>query len=205
MENYPGNQKVGPEEPRKRRVEPVVTNRVTRHKKSLGSRFRETFFSGSSAKSVWGNVFFEVMIPAGKDLVMDSLTQTIRGVLYGEGPSPRRSPQTGSGTIVNYNRMSSGPSRSPSAIAPSAPRARANDFEDVVFETRMEADDVLEALYTVLQKYEQVTVSDFNDLINVTGSWTDEKWGWTDLRGSRVTRTNHGYLLVLPSPEHLYK
>jgi hypothetical protein len=36
------------------------------------------------------------------------------------------------------------------------------------------------------------------DLIDITASFVDHKYGWTDLTDARVRRINGGYLLDLP-------
>jgi len=79
-----------------------------------------------------------------------------------------------------------------------------HNFDEIYFESRHEADDVLGRLYDLLSQYDQATVGDFYELSGITESFTDQKWGWTDLQGSRVTRSRGGaYLVELPRPEPL--
>lgn len=84
-------------------------------------------------------------------------------------------------------------------------RARANfDFDEIILPTRVEADQVLERMFDLLDKYEIVTVADLYDLVGVDSNYTDEKYGWEDLRGADVDRLSRGgYLLDLPRPEPL--
>ena len=43
-------------------------------------------------------------------------------------------------------------------------------------------------------------MADLYDMVNITGDYTDTKWGWYDLRGAGVERIRSGYLLDLPRP-----
>jgi hypothetical protein len=83
-------------------------------------------------------------------------------------------------------------------------RGRAkHDFDEIVLDQRSEAEEVIDRLYDVVNKYEQATVADLYDLVGLSSNHTDHKWGWTDLRGSGVSRIRDGYLLDLPDPEPL--
>jgi len=49
-----------------------------------------------------------------------------------------------------------------------------------------------------------VTVADLYELTGIASSHTDNKWGWTELRGARAVRTRDGhFLLDLPDPQPL--
>src|SRR3954454_10116741 len=84
-------------------------------------------------------------------------------------------------------------------------RARArHDFDEIVLESRGEAEEVIDRMYDLLSRYDSVSVADMYELTGIQSAHTDQKWGWTDLRGSTVTRTRAGgYLLDLPEPQPL--
>ena len=52
----------------------------------------------------------------------------------------------------------------------------------------------------VASEFEQATVADLYELAGITSSFTDNKWGWMDLRGANVKRVREGYQLNLPKP-----
>lgn len=215
MENFPSNshrtkpahtEEVKPEE---KKVTQVVTGEVTRRKKPLGKRLSETFIGGD-ATSVWSYVAFDVMIPAAKDMIADAFSQGVERMLFGDVRSPSR---RGGGSRygspaghVSYNRFSgSGTRREREETRPRmSPRARAShDFDEIILDTRAEAEEVLERMFDVMNQYQQVTVADLYDLVGVTGNYTDQNWGWQELRGAGVTKAGRGYLLDLPKPESL--
>ena len=75
----------------------------------------------------------------------------------------------------------------------------ARSFDDVYFDSRGEAELVRDGMLEALDVYKQVTVADFYDLAGVTTEFTDNKFGWVDLRGIEVRRSpRYGYYIVLP-------
>lgn len=212
MENYPGNsKKVTPKQPTKKaaspapqekKVEKIVVNKVTRRKKPLGRKFSETFVGGD-AESVWAYVFNDVLVPAAKDMVADAVSQGIEKMLFGESRGRSRGATVASAAYTSYNRISTQAKTSASRrdISPSA-RA-SHSFDEIILATRAEAQEVLDSLFTLTSDYDVATVADLYEMVGQTGTFTDEKWGWFDMRGSSVTRIKGGYLLNLPRPEHI--
>ena len=189
--------------PGEKKIEQVTITKVTKRKKGLGKRFVETFAGGDDARTVFGYVVLEVVVPATKDLIADVGTQAIERFLYGEGRSaPRRPGAARSTGYTNYSRYSQARPVEPREISKVA-RAR-HEFEEVVISSRPEAEAVLSAMYEVLEKYKAISVADFYDLVGITAGHTDIKWGWEDLRGTTIVRTRAGgYVLELPKPEPL--
>lgn len=219
MDDFPSNshksrvpetvveKKPAPEQ--EKRVEKIVEGAVIQRKKPLGRRFMETFFSGD-AHGVVSYIIVDVLLPAAKDTVADAVSQGFERLLFGEVRSTSRrtgARPSGSSGFVSYNRYS------PSSVArreePRGPRdisqrARAtHDFDEIILATRSEAEEVIGRLFDVVARYEAATVADLYELLGLTAKFTDDKWGWTDLRGAGVTRVRNGYLLDLPRPEPL--
>lgn len=185
-----------------KKIEKVVKGDISRRKKPLGRRFAETFIQGD-ARSAWGYVALDVLLPAAKDMVADAFTQGVEKMLYGEARSSyRRGGSPKGGGYTAYNRAGGSVLRreDPRDRGPSRAARAQHNFDDIIIPTRVEAIEVLERMYDLLSKFEVVTLSDMYDLVGVTASFTDEKWGWTDLRGSDVRKVRDGYLLDLPRP-----
>jgi hypothetical protein len=60
-------------------------------------------------------------------------------------------------------------------------------------------------MYDYMSRFGTVSVAHLYELTGIQSSHTDMKWGWDELRGSRVVpqRNGGGYLLDLPEPEPL--
>jgi hypothetical protein len=187
-----------------KRVSRVVEGTVSRRKTPLGKRFMQTFVGGDDAQTVVQYVFLEVIAPTIKDLVVDAITQSVERAMFGENARNGSARRTRS--YVNYGRYSSPTPRDGARPDPRevSKKVRTQDFEEVIVETRHEAQDVIDALFELTSKYNQATVADLYDLVGTTGDFTDQNWGWRDLRGSSAVRMRDGrYLLDLPRPEAL--
>lgn len=186
-------------------ITPVVSSGAVRRKKSLRKQFSETFVAGD-AKTALRYVAFDVLLPAAKDMVVESFTQGIEKLIFGD--SRRRGsthPQAGPTGYVSYNRYSSpmgGRSSGPSRAISRQARARHN-FDEIILDDRVEAEEVIDKLFELVSRYESATVADLYELVGLSSTHTDHKWGWTDLHGSGVSRIRGGYLLDLPEPEPL--
>lgn len=208
MENYPGNsqKKAKDENSAKPRIESVVTGEVIRQKKSLGRRFADTF-TGADAKSVWEFIVMDVLVPAAKDMVSDAVSQGVERMLFGDSTSRSRgrgySGPSSTGSYVSYNRFSA-PSISRREGPEKKHRARqSSDQNEVILQSRHEADEVLDKLFDQVNNYDYATVADLYDLLGEESQFTDQNWGWTSMKGSDVVRVRQGYLIKLPKPEPL--
>lgn len=212
IQNYPSNSQKAkkPEsaKPKKDIQEKPKLEKVAsgeHRKKSLGKRITETF-TGDDATSVGEYVLFDVVIPAAKTMISDAVGQGVERMLFGDVRRPRTSGIGQRANYTNYNRMRPATTTSPGrAFEPDGPvlskRARAShDFGEVVLEDRGKAEIVLERMSEALDIYGLVTVTDFYDLVGISGSYTDDKWGWSDLRSARVVRDRAGYFIDLPNP-----
>lgn len=215
QEEFPANTHAarakGTRAPRDEKVVPkVVTGSVTRRKKPFGKRLAEVFVA-DDAQSVGSYIVFDVLIPAAKDVIADVVSQAIERTLFGGARSTSRRTgfrPGGSAGHVSYNRYSSSApwNREKRDERPSiSRRARgSHDFDEIILATRGEAEEVIDRLFDLIARYEQATVSDLYELVGLSGNFTDERWGWTDIRGAGVTRIgSDGYLLDLPKPEPL--
>lgn len=199
MEEFPANNSSKKKEPV---VGKVVENEVTRRKQPLGRRFASTFIKGE-ATSVWEYVLWDILIPSAKDTIADSISQGAERMLFGEARSSSRrtgrAPTRNGGSRVIYEGMSSKRAERPERSRPS----RTHDFDEIVLATRPEADAVLDAMFDLIKQYETVTVTQFYDLVDVTGTYMDNKWGWNSLEGVDVQRVREGYIITLPRPVQL--
>jgi hypothetical protein len=204
MPEYPSNSNASREPAKKEPIERVTQSEAFQRKKSVGKRFSETFLGGD-ARSVGSYIFFDVFLSAARDMVVDMVTMGAERMFYGES-RPRASrgfrPTGGFAGHTNYNRVAAGLRPDPREAM--SHRARAtHDFGEIIIDTRVEAEAVVDKMFHQIEKYGQVTVADLYDLVGITSAYTDNKWGWIDLQGTDIRRTRDGYLLKLPPPDSL--
>lgn len=198
--NYPSNAKKDAGKHKAPIIEPVVTGQVIKRKRPLFSRLGDNLKAEDSG-SVGEYIILEVLLPAAKNMISDAVSQGIDRILFGSS-SPRRSADTRPG-YTNYNRVRpTGAYETRRDDISHRARAR-HQFDEIILATRAEAEDVLEGLRELISVYEVAKVTDLYELLNFTGEFTDERWGWTDLRNARIKAVRGGYLLDLPKTEPL--
>lgn len=208
MQDFPANSqkaKARSEEPLK--IDRVTSAEAVRPKRGLGRQFKETFIGGS-ARMALEYMTMEVIVPAIQDTMLDALQGGLERLIRGES-RPRKPMTTATYSNVgrfNYQGISTGGGRpsSPPRSLSRASRER-HDFREIVIPNRREAEEVIDRLFDILNRYDSVTVANLYALTGIDSSHTDHKWGWTNLRGARAVpaRRAGGFLLDLPSPEPL--
>jgi hypothetical protein len=188
-------------------VKKVVEGEIVVRKKSLGKRFRDTFLA-EDGMTIREYVTDELIIPAVRDLIYDITIGSVERALFRDGrPSRSRSirPSLPGGAVRYDLAARNAVGRREDPRPPVSRRSRTSqDFsEEVVFDTRVDAEAVLTGMYDILEQYNEVKLSDFFELIGRSSNYVDERYGWTNLFGSRPVRTRHGWLLDLPRTEQL--
>jgi hypothetical protein len=186
----------------RKKLESVVEGEVIQRKRSLWRKFTETF-TGDDAKSVGQYVFFDVMVPAFKEMVVDMGREGLERMFFGDSrhhgrSSSERKPYTPYGNVSYRGRDER--DREPERSFSRRDRASHN-FKEIVLPTRGEAEEVIERLGDAIEQYGTATVEDLYDLVGISGSFTDVKYGWTTARGMSADRVRNGFYLNLPSPQ----
>ena len=198
----------------RQKISRVTDEKVTMKKKSLTRKITENF-AGDEVGNVGEYILFDVILPSAKSMISDAVSQGIERMLFGDSSRRRSTSAFGGGRNNNtaYNRMHSSntfnagasqqqaPVPQRSAMSPQA-RAR-HDFSSIGFETRLAAEQTIDAMADQVLRYGTCTVSDLYDAVGETSDFTDNSWGWTDLRGARVRGVRGGFVLDLPATEEL--
>lgn len=194
MEEYKSNShKAKTEAAETKKVNKVVKGKVVTKKKNAVSKVADNLIS-EDVHNVKDYVLMDVLLPAVKKTIFDMITNGLDMLLYnGEGRRDRK----GSSPYVSYNRFSD--NRSSYRRESDRPRqSRGYSHDDIVLESRGEAEEVLDRMDELLDTYGMVSVADLYDLVGITGEYTDNKYGWTSLRSAEAIRVRDGYMLKLP-------
>jgi hypothetical protein len=202
--DYQGNshklrEGAGKREQKPEKFEPVVKGEVKMAKKSFGQKFKGVFFGGEF-RNAMRYVTAEVLLPALRNLMVDTTTKGVERMVYGESTSMRRRP-TAYGSRTQY----SSPMRRDAPYIPDQRPIRQvrRDTNDVILANRDEAEQVLERLIDIVDKYDVASVADLYDLLRLPSSPVDNKWGWTYLNTTEIRQVRDGYLLDLPPAEEI--
>lgn len=174
-----------------KRTEKVVTGVVKKKKRGLFSKLSGEFIS-EDAKNVKSYVFGEVLIPAIKKAISDIVTDGIDIILYGES---RKGGRRSTADRVSYRNYYDRDSRRDSRMPVSY---NSYSYDDIILSTRGEAEDVLSRMDELIDSYGLVRVADLYDLVGITGNFTDNKYGWTNIRNAEIMRVRDGYMIKMP-------
>lgn len=174
-----------------KKVEKVVTGKVVTRKKSVFSKLSDEFIS-EDAKNVKSYVFGEVLIPAIKKAISDIVTDGIDMILYG---GSRKDGRRSNVDRVSYTKYSSGPGPR-THVAASSNRY---SYDDIILDSRSEAQEVLDRLDEIVDSYGFATVADLFDLVGKSCDYTANRYGWMSTRSAEVVRLRDGgYLIKMP-------
>ena len=198
MEEYKSNSHKSREEQRaaiatEKKVKKVVNGSVKARKKSEIQKFADVFIQ-EDAQKVKSYILMDVLVPAVKKAISDIVTNGIDMILYGDTGHTKKS---GSASKISYRSYYD---KKDEHRNHSSNRTRKGyDYDDIILDNRGEAEEVLFRMDELIDTYGLVSVADFYDLVGITGNYTDNKYGWTDIRSASVVRVHgNGYMIKLP-------
>jgi hypothetical protein len=194
LNKYAPNSNKAKSEEEAKKVEKVVSGVVKTKKKSEFRKLSDIFISEDAA-NVKNYIFMDVLVPAIKKAVSDIVRDGIDMILYG---STGRSQRSTNASYVSYDRFSDRRYTSNTRETASNRTRVGYSYEDVIIPNRAEAEEVLSRMDELIEQYGFASVADLYDLVGVTGNYTDNKYGWNNLRNADVVRDREGYLLRLP-------
>lgn len=172
-----------------KKIEKVASGKI---KKKNEVRKLADVFIADDVSNVKSYVVMDIIIPAVKKAISDVVTNGVDMILYGEsGRSKKRS------TVdhVSYNRFSD----KRDDRRDYRTTKRGFDLDDIIFDTRGDAEAVRDQMEDVIDNYGFVTVADLYDMAQLTAPpYTSTKYGWTNIRYAEVVRVRDGYIIKLP-------
>lgn len=187
------------------KVEQITSAAGVQRKKSVSRRIAENF-TGADASSVGQHVLFDVILPRVKDLIFDVGESALRRALFGDGAKGIASRGSSVRGYTPYNTIAT--SATPKVMPQNnKPMVWASDeFGEIIVPSRGEAAEVMDKMGNLIETYGMASVSDLKAAVGLTGSFTDEKFGWITMGGTDVRRVGGnqpGYLLIFPRAEEL--
>lgn len=194
-ENLPDNSHKSrnekPEPPEVKRAEKVVHGKVKTKKNDM--RKLTDIFISEDVGNVKSYIVMDVIVPAVKKAIYDLIVGTLDMSLYGGRGNGKR-PGADRVSYKDYN----GVSRRDDRFYGGSKTTSGYSYDDIVVETRGEAEAVLSRMDEIMEEYEIVRVADLYDLVGVTGDYTDNKYGWTNIRNAEIVRVRDGYKIKMP-------
>lgn len=176
-----------------KKVEKIVKGNVKTRKKTGARKFADVFIA-EDISNVKSYILMDVLVPAIKKAISDIVTNGIDMILYPGGTG--RSNKSSSASKISYRNYYD--KRDEDRRTHENRTRHVYSYDDIVLEHRSEAEDVLARMDELIETYDVVSVADLYDLIGKTCNYTDNKYGWTNIRTAEVVHVRDGYLLKLP-------
>lgn len=201
MSEYPGNSDKSKKESTTKEVvrekkQSVIQGTASTKKKGLLSRFSETFTLGHT-NDVKNYILVDILIPSVKKALYDMVVNGTDMILF-RGQGGGRRGQKSNISRASYADYHTG-TRYGSQVAPVPVQRTGFEYDEIIFETIVDAEQVLRSMDAVLEQYDSVSVADLYEFAGLTNpNWNVHKYGWTNIAGSYALPVRDGYILKLP-------
>lgn len=206
-------EKVKNVEDEKPKQEKIISSNVTKvdvKKKSLFERTILAIIGPNGIKSLGGYLTRDIIGPAIKNIIVDSVTSGINMLVYKDDNHVTYSKRN-YGQPVNYNKQSKVSYGTAYSSTPNKGRQYYDDTpfgnkskayaDEYLFKDRREALDVLNELRNNILKYNYVSLADYYDMIGAPSVFTDNNYGWSWLEEVPIRNVQGGFVIQLPEVE----
>ena len=176
----------------KKKVEKIVKGTVKPKKKNEIRKLADIFISDDVA-NVKSYILMGVLVPSIKSAISDIVKNGIDMILY--NGSPPTSKKTSNSQRVSYRSYYDKDNKN----SKYEERNDYPEYDELIFDDRAEAEDVLYMMKELIEVYGTVSIADLYDLVGITSkNYTDNNYGWFDLHRADIRSINGGWLLKLP-------
>lgn len=183
IDQYKGNSDADRKETQ--RASKVISGNARIKKKTEIQKFTSLFIP-DDMDSVRTSIS-SIIVSGIKRIVLDTITTMLTGEARSSYSSSRRASR------VSYDKYYEEP-----VVRSNGRMASVMNTDDVIFETRSEARDVLDAMDDIISRYRVASVGDFYDLAGLTYDYTLDSYGWDNLRNAKISETRDGYIIRMP-------
>ena len=177
----------------KREIKKVVSGKV-KTRENKGRKFADIFIS-EDAGNIGSHIVMDVLVQVIKDTIFKVGRDSLEMLLFGRsggGSSSNRSSDR-----ISYRKYYDDNRRDDRSRSGSSSSGRFT-YQDIVFDSRRDAEAVRDQMLDAIDRYNMVTVFDMYDMADLNPPYTSDKDGWYGLRGIDVVRDRDGWILKLP-------
>lgn len=179
------------------KVNKVISGNVVGKRRDPIKKVGQLFFA-EDISSIKNYIIFDVLLPAIKNVVADSITNSVSMALFGDfRTGTNRSGITSAlNSPTKYStvyRMGESPK-----IA-STSRSRFF-FENPIVEDKADAERVIRDLQDLIEAQEYATVADMYSMLGVKSEPTYNNYGWYKIGQAKPIPVKEGWVINLPKP-----
>ena len=173
-------------------IKKIINGAARKKSKTKSEKIRHSFIP-EDLNLIGDYIIRDILIPSVKSIIFESF----KTILFGEDKDEVTGSRSSTFSRVAYDKKYGDSIYK--RYKPSG--STLFDYDDIVFESKMDAELVLDELYDVLERYNVVTLNDFYDMAGESNdNYQYSKYGWTDLKGSKIVSVREGYVIKLPKP-----
>lgn len=175
-------------------IQKVVSGEVKTKKQSELKKFASIFVP-DDVDDVKTYILTEQILPTARDLIFD----IIKTIIYGGDSRDYR--RAGS-SRTSYERYYDDRNARKTSYA----KRNTYDYDDIVFRSRGDAEEVLETIDDLMERYHNVSIADLYEAAGLDCPHTYNRYGWDDnnnLRNAKIVRSGDGYMIKLPKARPL--
>lgn len=187
------------EEQKKDDIRPIVQGKIK--EKTFADKAADAFLS-EDTKTVKNYILWDILVPGLKNAFADMVIGGIEMALFGSTRG-RKSSRRGDTHVSYSSYYDTDRDTSPRSRMARNGRGDKYDFSDIELDSRGDAEEVIASMEELVKKYGAASVSDLCSLVGVNYKYTDNKWGWTDIRDFSYRRSGRCYVLDFAAPIYL--
>lgn len=182
----------------------IISSTPIKPKRGLIRRLLDGMLGPDGFRRIGEYVGQDIIIPAVKNVIADSVKSTVEMALFGESKPSNRNTYTSARDSVRYVQPKTDYTNRHSVTKPVERTVRTNfHVKEYVITDRFEAAEVLNTLIEAADMYNSVSLADYYDMIGVEPDFTAENYGWTidTIIKATILPTRGGYIIRFPQLE----
>lgn len=188
-------------EAEKNKLKPVVnSDAIVSTKKPLSKKLSEIFL-GDDTKDIKQYIIQDVIIPGVKTTILDIISMAFFNETYaGNAKRSRKTDKTSySSYYNNSNRATPRRDRRNNSYESKG----TTDYRSIILRNRQDAEELVEQMRKRIRDLGSVSIAEMYDLLDLSGTYTDNNWGWDDERDIGLNRISSGYLIDVTDAKYL--
>lgn len=168
-----------------------VVKRSAVVKKSKSTVFKELFFP-EDVPDVKKYIIQDVIVPGIKGAFLNFWSFLLTGRPYSGGYTKNSNVYGSRVSYNDYYQQGTNPNKG------EAPVIRSGFNDPLYFETRSDAEMVVDALEETISRYGKARVADLYEMAGVTGTPEMNNYGWENIAGFLISPNGTGCILTMP-------
>lgn len=189
----------------------ILTTQPIKPKRGLLRRMSDVLIGPTGAKRIGEYIREDVILPKIKEIIADSISSAVNLALFQDTNyrAPNRSRHTwgdSAPTTRGTDYRSKFTEQAPPTTTRAVRRTRTTPFvENYLITDRNEAVEVLNTLCETADRYDNVSLANYYDMIGVQSAFTDHNFGWSidNILTATIIPTQGAYVIKLPELEEI--